>query len=631
LAEKLAETDEAWEFYRQLHEENPQDGIVLEALARIASARGETALAIQYLEGLSSVAPDHVTRARYLRRIAEAHQKGGEPQKARAAYHQALDLEPEDRQSLAGLKSLTREAEEWSELVRVLAREASVESGETQLACYREIARLWEEKLNKPLVSVDAWQKVLEFAPEDVEACAALVALCRAGKDWEGLLLHGQMLLKLGEGGSELQAELGCLCLDQLQQLKKGLSLLTGAMRADTPSIEAAVRLENYHLARGGYELAVDAIRGQARASEGATRVGHLLRAAQILRDTLRNRDAAADIFSEILSEDESQLEAIRFRADYLFERSEFSGAIDAFGRMHEFESQRDLEDFDDRMEVALYFFRFGDALRQVGKHQEASVRYREALKANPNHLPSLDALGPLLVEEEKWEEARDCYRQLLQLTGGQGEPARLGEIYGTLGRVELALGNYERARKRIGKALEFLPDDVRVLQAMADVVFQCSEWHNVLGYYNKIIAKAGQPEQVIRAFLMKSYVLDSKLELTEKASQHYLKSLAFDGRQPKVLLRLAEMAIRDKDWARAMNYAGRGLELEPEDTVVLAGLHLACSIASFGNGDISSGEVSLDSVWAADASLRIPSLEAPERTVDTMAKALHERLKLRP
>jgi tetratricopeptide (TPR) repeat protein len=194
-----------------------------------------------------------------------------------------------------------------------------------------------------------------------------------------------------------------------------------------------------------------------------------------------------------------------------------------------------------------------------------------------------------------------------------------------------LALGNHERARKCIAKALQFQPEDVGVLQAMADVVFHCAEWHNVLGYYNKIIAKADQQEQVIKAFLMKSYVLDAKLQLTEKAVQHYVKSLAFDGRQPRVLLRLAELSLRDKDWPQAVRFADRGLELQEEQDDVEAGLYLARATASFACGDDGGGNANLKAALEADPSLGSPALEEGTRTVDSMAEALKERLMLHP
>ena len=120
---------------------------------------------------------------------------------------------------------------------------------------------------------------------------------------------------------------------------------------------------------------------------------------------------------------------------------------------------------------------------------------------------------------------------------------------------------------EKVAKALEYMPDDVTSLEAMANIVLLREEWHNVLGYYNKIIAKARESQQVIHAFLMKSYVLDAKLLLTEKAKQHYLRSLAFDQRQPTVLLRLAELSCRTNEWEQVIHWAGRGLALEMVDS----------------------------------------------------------------
>ena len=64
LAEKLQGTEAAWEAYSQLHEQYPEDRGILEALARIAGARGESGLALQYLGGLANLAQESQEKAR---------------------------------------------------------------------------------------------------------------------------------------------------------------------------------------------------------------------------------------------------------------------------------------------------------------------------------------------------------------------------------------------------------------------------------------------------------------------------------------------------------------------------------------------------------------------------------------
>ena len=90
--------------------------------------------------------------------------------------------------------------------------------------------------------------------------------VCRKLEDWEGLLEHGKALLSMGEGGTALQAELGVVCLERLQRTSDGIELLELASNADEPDKRAAERLEQHFLSRGYYELAVQAIRSQAKA-----------------------------------------------------------------------------------------------------------------------------------------------------------------------------------------------------------------------------------------------------------------------------------------------------------------------------------------------------------------------------
>jgi tetratricopeptide (TPR) repeat protein len=167
LAEKLAETDEAWDFYRQLHAASPEDTEVLEALARIAGARGETALAVQYLDGLAGRAQAPRDAARYSRRTAEALELAGDTDGARAALTRALDALPDDQEALAGLRRLAEVAGDWQGVVGVLARQAALSAGRAQVDRFAEIARLWEDKLTDRAVAADAWRKVLDLAPDD--------------------------------------------------------------------------------------------------------------------------------------------------------------------------------------------------------------------------------------------------------------------------------------------------------------------------------------------------------------------------------------------------------------------------------------------------------------------------------
>ena len=161
-----------------------------------------------------------------------------------------------------------------------------------------------------------------------------------------------------------------------------------------------------------------------------------------------------------------------------------------------------DLDDFDVRIEAAQYYFRFGDSLRRIGEDaaelqdddkaqgfkEEALQRYEKTLEFNTSHLPTLEAVGPIYIDNEQWDKAANTFRQILQITVGQGDPERIARTYTSLGIIEHNLGKLDKAKKRFNKALELRPNDIAALQGIASVLFSRNDWNNLLNVYNNII-----------------------------------------------------------------------------------------------------------------------------------------------
>lgn len=627
LAEHLAETDEAWDFYRQLHEEAPDDAEVLEALARIAGARGETALAVEYLEGLASRSSG-TGAAHYQRRIAEVYERAGDTEGTKAALMRALDHDPEDLEALSGLRRMHTEAEDWRSLVGVLARETTVVAGDEQVQRYREIASVWEDRIGEPAVAMDAWRKVLDLSSDDATALEHLVGLSRSSEDWSAFTEYGQAWLRHApeESRVEFQSELGQAFFNHLRREDEALRFLDAASGGDAPDAEAARLYERIYESRGNWSMAVEGVLRQARAAEGDEAVGHYLRAAQRRLETLHDRDGAAEIYRQVLDVDAENGDALRFLGGHLYDAGDLEGAVAIYARMVEEEAERDLDDFDVQIEVALFFFRFAESLRQLDRLEEALTRYEQGLNLNASHLPSLEAVGPLYMDAERWTDAARVYRQILQLTGGQGDPERLARTYTNLGKVEFHLGNLDKAKKRFNKALELRANDIRALQGIASVLFARSDWNNLLNVYNNIIYHAQEPGEVVDAYLTKGFVLDAKMGLPDKARQHYEKSLAFDPGQPAALLRLGELALRQQDWPEAASLADRGLALEPDDKRTVAGLYLVKVVAYGACGDGGAAEAAQGAAQAADVTLA-GSLEGDATAWEQVHQVLRSRL----
>jgi tetratricopeptide (TPR) repeat protein len=633
LSERMADSDEAWEFYRHLHEEHPNDSEVLENLARIAGARGESKLAIQFLDGLSNIATTAEDAARYQRRVAEVHLTNDAAELARAAFLRALDHNPSDVEALTGLKGIAEAAEDWQGLVGVLTREYHLLSGEEQVDRARTIAGLWEDQLGDTAVAIDSWRKVTDLVPGDETALTRLVALAESIEDWASFIDVGEALVPLleGEEKSNLLGRMGRVAIQNLRRDEEAIRFLDAASSGDAPNLQAAEDLEQIHAARGAWDRVVECIIRRAHGSEGQQAVSLLLRAAQTRVDHLRDRKGASSIFDEILELEPANPTALEFKGDYLYKSDDLVGAVKVFEAIEQLDIERDLEDFDIQMEQALYYFHFGEALRRLQRRDDAVFRYEQALKLNGSHLPSLEAVGPLYVAAENWDLASRVFRQVLQLTGGQGDPARLALVYACLGKVEHAQGNPEKAARRFNKALELQPNGIEALQGHAKLLYERGDWNNLLTTYNSVIYHAKERDAFIDAYLMKGFVLDAHMSLPDKASQHYEKSLSFDATNPLALLRLGELALRKDDWDRAASFAGRALAIGTvKDDEVCTMLHCLAAVAAVQTGRVDELETAQDAIKKLKTSFGA-DVAKQGTDADKLHALLRKRLKARP
>ncbi|MBT3218662.1 MAG: tetratricopeptide repeat protein, partial [Proteobacteria bacterium] len=583
LAEKLSETEEAWELYQKLHEDNPEDREITESLARVAGARGDTQMAVQYLKELAESAETPEEAARYRRRVGEAYEKVEDLPNARQAFLDALDHVRDDSEALDCLKRLAEAEEDWPALIQVLQREVGLWIGSRQIAVLREIARVTETRIGDPLVAMDAWRSVLEKKSHDIETLQHLLALAESQEEWGTFVEVGNTLATISTGmeRSTLLRRIGLACEEHLDS-DDAIRFFELALAEDPPDISAAQRLEAIYRSRGEWGKTVRTLVLRSDLVEDADeRVQLLVAAARIESETRHDREAAALLFAQILEINDTHEDALRFQAFHLFEAGRFDEALPVCQRLEPVvEEGQDMDDFDVRMELSQFYFYFAEMLNLAEGGVEAVSRYERALDLNPTHLASLEAIGPLYVETEQWKKAERVYRQLLQLSGGQGEREKVASTYTELGLVERKLGNVEKAYKRFNKALEIYPNHTKALKGMAFILGDRADWRGLLEIYNHIIYHATNPDDVIDAYMCKGRILDTAMDRPDKAAQHYERSLAFDGNQPVALLRLAELAMRRTDYMKAGTLARQALQLELEPGPLRSEL-LLCHAAS--------------------------------------------------
>jgi tetratricopeptide (TPR) repeat protein len=206
LEQRLGDTEQAIERYREVLEVDPAHAASIDALIRITRLPEHRARAaeivepllrtharfedlVQLIEGGLSSLDDAFSRRAELQRLAELHEHGrGKADAAFDTLCRALAEDPGDETVLAELERLARQLGAFEKLAEVLGQRATATVDGTQAASlYRRLARICEDELRDDARAIDAYVKASE-QDETRETLLALDRLYARCERWDGLL-----------------------------------------------------------------------------------------------------------------------------------------------------------------------------------------------------------------------------------------------------------------------------------------------------------------------------------------------------------------------------------------------------------------------------------------------------------
>jgi tetratricopeptide (TPR) repeat protein len=179
---KLADNEAAAELYARVVALAPH-AESYDALARLASARGDHDRAAEHLEKLRDLV-DEAARAEVTLRLVDALTAAGRDDQARARLEQATEAHPKDESIRARLAQLYRERSDWPKLARLLAAAAShAPDKSARLARLRDAAAIHRQKCDEPHEAVPLLEQACDLEPNEQAIRLALAdALGAAGR-----------------------------------------------------------------------------------------------------------------------------------------------------------------------------------------------------------------------------------------------------------------------------------------------------------------------------------------------------------------------------------------------------------------------------------------------------------------
>lgn len=212
-------------------------------------------------------------------------------------------------------------------------------------------------------------------------------------------------------------------------------------------------------------------------------------------------------------------------------------------------------------------------------KYNEALDCYNDLLELDPNNVYSLNAKASILVHFKRWNQAIKCYDKLIELNPTCLEPW-LGKAF-----ISSNMEMYEEALNYFDKALELQPDNIRTLKEKGKLLNDLERFDEATTCFDKALAVNPNESSILslradalsglrkelekKRLLSKIHVLinDNRFE---DANKHLDEAFELDSECYHYLYLKGKVLTELKEYEESIEYLDKSFELNPRCTLAL-------------------------------------------------------------
>jgi len=418
--QKLSDPEGALRAYRALLGLEPGSEDALRGMARMLERNARWDELCECLERMAAASRDGVARAALLRRIVDLQRRERKDRAAAAdALARLVELDPNDRAARIALGEELSALERWDDLARLLERRAEEPASKAErVGILRQLASLFEGPLEDRQAAFEAYQRIVELAPDDSQALTRMEEIDEQAGDHERLLRTFTRRLDRASPtqATQLLVRMATIAEADLLDQDRAHAYLRKALDLAPHNAQVAASLANLCERAGRFDELLGLLRERARTEKQAkARAEVLRRMATLLADQLQDADAAASVWRSV-NEIQDDLEAWTFLEGYARQRNDDASLSEALRKLAELET--------DPARVRQHLLERADLLTQLGHPQEAVEPVSRVLLEIDAH--DADARRKLESLCELLSDYRGLTRVLEDLLGREGDLAQL-------------------------------------------------------------------------------------------------------------------------------------------------------------------------------------------------------------
>ncbi|TMQ11339.1 MAG: tetratricopeptide repeat protein, partial [Deltaproteobacteria bacterium] len=578
FSDALGDLDEALACYVAVLDQESRNRKALEAIETIHFRREAWPKLYETYEKLIDVAEADDEMAEIYARMARIssdalHAPGFGEDKAIELWSRVLDIRGEDPQALEALGELCTRRERWEELVEIIERQiAATQGDQDQIRLYKQLGRVWEDKLARERNALDAWLAADRIDGNDLETLRSLARLYRSTQSWDELSQTLRRIIEVGQMTDaidetetiELYAQLGQLEGEVLGRVDDAVTAWGEVIGMDPGDFRALGALEALFTREGRWEEAIDVLEKRALVLDDETqRRDTLLQAAATWEEKVEDLTRAAAVYERVRASDPSnsvvsdRLEAIytqQYRwtelVEVLLERSELRPNV------------------DEQIAILNRVARIYES--EIGDQESAFYVLQAAFKRDYAHDQTAHELERLATATNRWQELLEEYTNRVNELE-RDDRGSAADLWVKIGRWYAEhLSHLEYAIHSVQQALRIDPSHTGALGGMAELQRKRGSWSELIETLQRHAAVEQAPDKKTDLYIQLAELLERQMQDIGGAIHAYQQALVYDQASRPALVALDRLYRRTEQWEPLIDVLSRRAELDTEDAAIV-------------------------------------------------------------
>lgn len=550
---ELDDPEQAIVAYTQAFCEDPTQASYADEIERLAGTKTERwndVLATAAQTATSDIPQE--TKNPLLTRMGRWYtEKLTRPDLALPCYQAVIASDPASDAALEGMTQIYRKAQQWPELVMVLARRADGAVTPARARDLRaEAAEILELQLSDTGRARDLYEQVLAEDPGHAKANEALARIYERTGDFAGYvkLLERRADALRGEERLKVLCRIADVYEDHLKDEAEAMRRLDAVLAEDPKNLDALRALDRLYSKNGRFQDLLENLHAQlALAATPRQKITLWERIAGIHDEEFLNHEKAAEAWEQVLTVDnvhEAALSALgrHYRA---LDRWEDVASL--------MEKQIKLATEPER-QLELWLGLARVLMDQIGNPERATRAYEHVLGINPEHPGALEALARIRETSGDADAALAAIEALAEKAATKEARA---EQYVRAAKLLESRGDRDGAIERYKLALDANPKDAGASAALRGAYLSRGDVNAAIQLLDREINETDGDRAKAKLAGEMAVLFRDRLKDDKRAEESAKRAISFDPTNLQGLMVLGDLAFEGKRYLEAAKHFG--------------------------------------------------------------------------